>query len=321
MSYGSAYSSLFVICKTVKQRNELLARFQKEEPGQGEFTAKLLSESTPLNIDIAFSSSGASRSLDNYILELDRWLHENFGLHLEGRWLLEVGDGDFRCEIAEGKISNAALNWLETYTVEQINDIRKYAESTYPPESTSTPASDDPVFICPSCKMGSVEVVMSDCIVSEEIRYQNGELVYGITKIHDSLNSHYQCSNCGWRLPVTPNPVDDDALEEWLRQQPQNPDTFPDYTEKMFKLIRETGHQAVKFCNWRLDLKAKRNIPPFFLPGFCPTAYPDADPLRDDDLRMICRDFVRNALASECCQDVPLDKTIYTASDINELEQ
>ena len=30
MSYGSAYSSLFVICKTVKQRDELRARFQKE---------------------------------------------------------------------------------------------------------------------------------------------------------------------------------------------------------------------------------------------------------------------------------------------------
>ena len=42
MSYGSAYSSLFVICKTVKQRDELLARFQKEKPGQGEFIAELL---------------------------------------------------------------------------------------------------------------------------------------------------------------------------------------------------------------------------------------------------------------------------------------
>lgn len=250
MSYGFAYSSLFVICKTVEQRNELLARFQKEEPGQGEFTAELLSGSTPLDIDIAFSSSEASRNLNKYILELDRWLYENFNLRLKGHWQLEVDDGDFRCEITEGKFSDAALNWLNAYTVEQINDIRKYAESTYPPESTST----------------------------------------------------------------------SDALEEWLRQQPQTPDAFPDYAEKMFQLIRGNGHQAVKFCNWRLDLKAKRSMPPFFLPGFCPTAYPDADPSRDNDLRMICRDFVHHALASECCQEAPLDKTICTASDINELE-
>ena len=318
MSYGSAYSSLFVICKTAKQRDELLARFQKEKPGQGEFTVEQLSESSPLCIDIDFSSSEVSRNLDNYLLELDRWLYENFNLHLKGHWQLEVDDGDFRCEISEGKISDAALNWLNAYTVEQINDIRRYAENMYLPEFTSV--SDDPVFICPSCKTRSIEVVMTDCIVSEEIHYQNGELVYGFPKIHDSLNSHYQCSNCGWRLPVTPNPVDDGVLEKWLRQRPQTPDAFPDYAEEMFKLIRKTGHQAVKFCNWRLDLKVKRSMPPFFLPGLCPTTYPDADPSLDDDLRMICRDFVRHALASECCQEAPLDKTIYMASDISEQE-
>lgn len=117
-----------------------------------------------------------------------------------------------------------------------------------------------------------------------------------------------------------PNPVDDGVLEKWLRQRPQTPDAFPDYAEEMFKLIRKTGHQAVKFCNWRLDLKVKRSMPPFFLPGLCPTTYPDADPSLDDDLRMICQDFARHALASECCQEAPLDKTVYTASDISELE-
>ena len=82
--------------------------------------------------------------------------------------------------------------------------------------------SDDPVFICPSCKTRSIEVVMTDCIVSEEIHYQNGELVYGFPKIHDSLNSHYQCKNCGWKLPIEANQVDDDVLLEWLHDQPQN---------------------------------------------------------------------------------------------------
>ena len=96
MSYGSAYSSLFVICKTVKQRDELLARFQKEKPGQGEFIAELLSASSPLCIDIDFPSSEVSRNLDNYLLELDHWLYDNFNLRLKGHWQLEVDDGDFR---------------------------------------------------------------------------------------------------------------------------------------------------------------------------------------------------------------------------------
>lgn len=131
MSCNSAYSSLFVVCKTAEQRDKLLARFQKEKPGQGEFIAEQLLSYEPLYIDIDFPSSEVSRDLDHYILELDRWLYENFNLHLEGHWLLEAGGGDFRCEIAEGKISDAALNWLETYTAEQINDIRRYAEETY----------------------------------------------------------------------------------------------------------------------------------------------------------------------------------------------
>ncbi len=79
-------------------------------------------------------------------------------------------------------------------------------------------------FICPNCsKETEIEVVMIDCTVTETIKYNNnGELEYGIPEIHESLNAHYQCKKCGWKLPVEPNPVDDDALLEWLREQPQN---------------------------------------------------------------------------------------------------
>ena len=131
MSCNSAYSSLFVVCKTVEQRDELLARFQKEKPGQGAFIAEQLSPYEPRYIDIDFPSSEVSRNLNYYILELDRWLYENFNLRLKGYWRLEVNTSAFRCEIAEGKISIVYLDWLGSYTVEQINDIRRYAEATY----------------------------------------------------------------------------------------------------------------------------------------------------------------------------------------------
>lgn len=88
MSCNSAYSSLFVICKTEEQRDELLARFQQEKPGYGEFVADLFSTNSHLYIDIAFFSSEVSHNLDSYILELDRWLYENFNLHLHGYWIL-----------------------------------------------------------------------------------------------------------------------------------------------------------------------------------------------------------------------------------------
>ena len=131
MSCNFAYSSLFVICDTVEQQNELLTRFQQEEPGQGEFTAELLSGSAPLYIDIDFPSGEVSRNLDKYLLELDHWLYENFNLHLRGHWLLEADSSNFRYDIVDGKIYIACLDWLCDYTVEQINDIRRYAELTY----------------------------------------------------------------------------------------------------------------------------------------------------------------------------------------------
>ncbi len=69
-------------------------------------------------------------------------------------------------------------------------------------------------FICPKCnKETEIEVVMIDCSATETIKFKaDGEPEYGTPEIHESLNSHYQCKNCGWKLPVEPNRVDDDAL-------------------------------------------------------------------------------------------------------------
>lgn len=107
-------------------------------------------------------------------------------------------------------------------------------------------------FICPKCnKETEIEVCMTDCIVSETIKFDvDGDPEYGTPKIHESLNSHYQCKDCGWKLPVEPNRVDDDALLEWLRGRPQNFDR--NFAEELFRLIRKTGHPAVRFCGWTL---------------------------------------------------------------------
>ena len=93
-------------------------------------------------------------------------------------------------------------------------------------------------FICPKCnKETEIEVCMTDCIVSETIKFDvDGDPEYGTPKIHESLNSHYQCKDCGWKLPVEPNRVDDDALLEWLCDQPQNFDR--DFTEELFQIGR-----------------------------------------------------------------------------------
>ena len=65
------------------------------------------------------------------VKEVDQWLKHNFKISLEGYWWYEVAGEQFRSEIHSGKITEASLNWLETFTVEQINKIRQYAENSF----------------------------------------------------------------------------------------------------------------------------------------------------------------------------------------------
>lgn len=79
-------------------------------------------------------------------------------------------------------------------------------------------------FICPQCKSEQeIEAYMSDAIVSCTVEVsESSELKYGYPEIHESINAHYCCRKCGWRLPVEPNTVDDDALLDWLEKQEYN---------------------------------------------------------------------------------------------------
>ena len=77
-------------------------------------------------------------------------------------------------------------------------------------------------FHCPRCKKPTkVEVVMTDCVVSEVIDTDDdGAVFYDYPTIHESQNDHYQCSECGYTVPVDyVSPVDDDSLIEYLEKQ------------------------------------------------------------------------------------------------------
>lgn len=146
MTYGCAYSLLFVQVKTLEQRKELIVRFQEENPGCGVFFIDKEFDPQSLRIDIHFDQEDAPTTLNDHIKELERWLRNNFDLPLQGYWIFGGDDDIYRCEIAQGTIEEESLGWLSRYpiqkiralreyafdyTVEQINDIRKYAEEMY----------------------------------------------------------------------------------------------------------------------------------------------------------------------------------------------
>lgn len=134
MSYGTAYSSLFVICDSTEQTTTLIQKFAQDDPGE-EFVA-CQNAHKPLEIQFDLKCGDVSRSFDDHVIKLDAWLCKEFQLSLSGYWLLEA-DGEWRCEIHNGEVVDACLDWLCSYSIEKIKKIRQYAESSFPHISKS----------------------------------------------------------------------------------------------------------------------------------------------------------------------------------------
>lgn len=92
MTYGCAYSLLFVQVKTLEQRKELIVRFQEENPGCGVFLINQEFDPQSLRIDIQFDQEAAPTALNVHVKELKRWLRNNFDLPLQGYWIFEGND-------------------------------------------------------------------------------------------------------------------------------------------------------------------------------------------------------------------------------------
>ena len=129
MSYGTTSSSLFVICDSMEQATTLIQKFAQDDPGE-EFIIYHEAK-RPLEIQFDLKCGDVSRSFDDHVIELDAWLRKEFNLSLSDHWLLDA-DGQWRCEIHNGEVVDACLDWLCCYSIEEIKKIRQYAESSFP---------------------------------------------------------------------------------------------------------------------------------------------------------------------------------------------
>ena len=69
-------------------------------------------------------------------------------------------------------------------------------------------------------------------------------------------------------------------------------------SDMLFQRFRSSNHRIAKLADWTLNLTAKISIPPPKLRGYTVTDYCHFDPKNDEDLKAICRDFVRYAVSS-----------------------
>lgn len=119
MSYATSYSYLFVRCKNAKQCEYLIEQFDSENQNSNWFDL-YQNDHSPLKIFFSLRDCDIPSDFDEIVKEVDQWLKHNFKISLEGYWWYEVAGEQFRSEIHSGKITEASLNWLETFTVEQI---------------------------------------------------------------------------------------------------------------------------------------------------------------------------------------------------------
>lgn len=72
-------------------------------------------------------------------------------------------------------------------------------------------------FKCPNCRGTQLEEILVDVVQSSVITdiEEDGYLDYEGSSTSDGTVDDYQCSNCGWRIPLNSSLAED--LFEWLK--------------------------------------------------------------------------------------------------------
>ncbi len=130
MSWMLANSYLYVICKDQEQCQKLTEQFENKDSDCCNFEL-LQSQKEPLRIDFILNDGEVSSDFDDTVIEIDKWLRENFNLSFKGYWWSEIDCQHYRSELHAGEVKDAFLDWLEPYTIEQITKIREYAKKTF----------------------------------------------------------------------------------------------------------------------------------------------------------------------------------------------
>ena len=130
MILGWALSELFINCQNKEQANTVFNKFHKDIFPRGPF-ALWNPEHEPFKWKICLVDNDVAYGFDEEVLAMFDWFRNNFSLPGEGFWLFEGDDGHYRCEVKDGKVIYGCLDWLSEYTIEQINELHKYAEDKY----------------------------------------------------------------------------------------------------------------------------------------------------------------------------------------------
>lgn len=127
-SYYMATSELTIVCDNPKQKDDV--RHMMEE--YADLIVLFEPSRHPLQFDVLLTDSDVDSSFDEKIEAIAKQLYEKFGLRMSGYLLEEVDGCHYRGELDDNQnLQWVDLDWLSTYTVAQILELRKIAESQW----------------------------------------------------------------------------------------------------------------------------------------------------------------------------------------------
>lgn len=196
MSHGWANSFFEIVCENSDQAEEIDAILN--EPKNNKFFTSWISRNNNVVLGLDLVDSDIYGSFDKNIEEFYKWIKDIYNLKITGYMIQEVDGFSIRCEFDEnGKLKWEDINWLSTYTIEQIKQIKHWARAHFDSEKSEAKLQ------CHNCgklsivsaRMEKLEYCNVNVLVDKE---GNCELDWENADI--SGDFEYCCEFCGTTL-------------------------------------------------------------------------------------------------------------------------
>lgn len=120
-------TSLYVECTGKEQAESVLKVFKRSAEWEGVFYVY----SGANEVINFFADDPETGEFDQYVIRLEAWLKEKFGLQLKGHWITLVEYELFTNSVQDGIVDYQSLLWIEDYGPEQARELQEYAEENF----------------------------------------------------------------------------------------------------------------------------------------------------------------------------------------------
>jgi len=125
-------SNLYIKCNSDDQAEAVLGWLSAYDDNTLFTAVKCNCQNGEVNVNLYEIDEVADYELEDAFPKLCKKLHEIFGLMLAGDWTEEYDAGSTKYKVNDAfEIEFADLSWLSSYTVDEVNELKEYAEEHF----------------------------------------------------------------------------------------------------------------------------------------------------------------------------------------------